>query len=295
MATHTWQLPDRTLTLGPRPLIMGIVNVTPDSFSDGGKWFDHERAVAHGLGLIEQGADLLDIGGESTRPGATPVSIEDELGRVLPVIRSLAQSTRVPLSIDTSKAEVARQCLDVGAAIINDVTGLTGDPAMPAVAASSQAAVIVMHMQGTPQTMQLDPQYGDVVAEVHNFLEERLAALADLGIGPERVALDVGIGFGKKLQHNLDLLARLAQFQDLGRPMCLGVSRKGFINRVLGQPGLVEQGNAGTLGVILHAVSHGAVQIARVHDVAALHAALTLYLTLAERGKSHAGTPDSPV
>jgi dihydropteroate synthase len=296
---HTWHLPDRVLTIGRRPLLMGIVNVTPDSFSDGGKWLHHDAAVAHGLELAAQGADVLDIGGESTRPGATPVPLDEELRRVLPVIHGLANHVTLPLSIDTSKAEVARQALAAGATIINDVTGLAGDPAMPEVAAATRAAVVIMHMQGTPQTMQLNPHYDDVVADIRRYLEERLAALAAVGIGPERTALDPGIGFGKKLDHNLELLGRLEELQALGRPICLGVSRKGFINRVLGQPGLVEQGSAGTIGVLLQAVARGAVQIARVHDVASCHAALTLFLAIEERtrttgtGGSHAGTPDS--
>lgn len=295
MNEHHWQLPGRTLRIGRRPLIMGIVNVTPDSFSDGGLWFDPDRAVAHGQELVEEGADLLDIGGESTRPGADPVPLDEELRRVLPVIERLARSVAVPLSVDTSKAEVARQAIAAGAAIINDVTGLTGDPAMVEVAARSGAAVIVMHMQGTPKTMQINPQYTDVVAEVRQFLEQRLATLAEHGIGPERVAVDPGIGFGKKLEHNLELLARVEHFQGLGRPVCLGVSRKGFINRVLGRPGWVESGNAGTIGVLLYALSRQAVQIARVHDVAAVHAAITLYTALAERGSCHAGTSDPPL
>ncbi|MCS6976516.1 MAG: dihydropteroate synthase [Gemmatales bacterium] len=295
MNEHLWQLPDRTVRIGLRPLIMGIVNVTPDSFSDGGQWLDPDRAVAHGLDLVEQGADLLDIGGESTRPGADPVPLEEELRRVLPVIERLAKAVTVPISIDTYKAETARQALAAGASIINDVTALTGDPAMLEVAAQSQAALLLMHMQGTPKTMQINPQYTDVVGEVYGYLEERLAVLARHGIGPQRVAVDPGIGFGKRLDHNLDLLAHVERFQKLGRPVCLGVSRKGFINRVLGRPGWVETGNAGTLGVLLYAMSRQAVQIARVHDVAAAHAAITLFAALAERGSCHAGTPDSSV
>jgi dihydropteroate synthase len=278
-----WQLTDRTLTFASCPLLMGIVNVTPDSFSDGGQFFDASRAVAHGLELVAQGADLLDIGGESTRPGAMPVSPEEELRRVLPVLEGLARQTRVPLSIDTSKAEIARQALAAGASIINDVTGLTGDPDMPRVVAQSAAGIIVMHMQGTPQTMQLHPQYDDVVSDVRAYLEQRLAALEAIGIGAERLVIDPGIGFGKKLDHNLDLLAHLETLQALGRPVCLGVSRKGFINRVLGQGGWVEQGSGGTVGVILHALARGAVQLLRVHDVATVHAAVRLFVALAER------------
>jgi dihydropteroate synthase len=262
---------------------MGIVNVTPDSFSDGGKFLDVDSAVAHGLELVQQGADILDIGGESTRPGATPVTLDEELRRVVPVIERLAAEVPIPLSVDTSKAEVARQALSAGACIVNDVTGLAGDPAMPAVAAKSKAGVIVMHMQGTPQTMQLNPTYQDVVRDIHGWFEQRLAALAEAGIEADCVALDPGIGFGKRLEHNLELLARGREFLDLRRPICLGVSRKGFINRVLGQQGRVEQGCAGTIGVILQAMAHGSVQIARVHDVGPVREAVTLFAELEGR------------
>jgi dihydropteroate synthase len=284
-----WQLPDRMIAIGRRPLIMGIVNVTPDSFSDGGQYSDHQSAIAHGRELVAQGADILDVGGESTRPGANPVSVEEELRRVIPVISALAAQVAVPISVDTSKAEVARQALAVGAHILNDVTGLTGDPAMPQIARDGRAGIILMHMQGTPQTMQLAPHYDNVVAEVHAYLEERLAALTAVGIEAERLAIDPGIGFGKTLDHNLELLANLAAFRDLGRPICLGVSRKGFINKVLGLPGKVEPGSGGTLGVLLFAAERGAVQIARVHDVSATRAALTLYSTLSDRMTSSSG------
>jgi dihydropteroate synthase len=280
-----WRLPQREFNLGLRPLLMGIVNVTPDSFSYGGKFLDIDAAVAHGLELVRQGADIIDIGGESTRPGATPVSLDEELRRVIPVIQKLASQVSIPLSIDTSKAEVARQAIAAGASIINDVTGLAGDPAMPAVAAQSKAGVIIMHMQGTPQTMQLNPTYQDVVRDIHRWFEERLAALAEAGIEAERIAIDPGIGFGKRLEHNLELLARGREFLDLGRPICLGVSRKGFINRVLGQQGWVEQGYAGTIGVILQAMAHGCVQIARVHDVGPMREAVTLFAELEGRKK----------
>jgi dihydropteroate synthase len=295
MHEQLWRLPDRVLAIGSRPLILGILNVTPDSFSDGGQWLDPDRAVAHGLEMVEQGADLLDIGGESTRPGAAPVPLEEELRRVLPVVSRLAALSKVPLSIDTSKAAVARQAMAAGASVINDVTALTGDPEMVRVAAETGAGLIVMHMQGTPQTMQIQPHYEDVVGEVRSYLEQRLADLVQRGIERERVAVDPGIGFGKNLEHNLELLARALEFQSLGRPVCLGVSRKGFINRVLGRSGWVEHGYGGTLGVLLYAMSQGAVQIVRVHDVAATHAAVTLFDTLARRGKCHARASHPPV
>lgn len=274
---YHWRCGSREFNLGARPLIMGIVNVTPDSFSDGGQWFDAPRAIAHGEELVAAGADLLDIGGESTRPGATPVSEAEELRRVVPVIEGLAGRVQVPISIDTSKPAVARAALAAGADIINDVTALA-DPAMRDLAAGSRAGLILMHMQGTPQTMQLAPHYDDVVREVRESLEERLAELVTHGIEAERVACDPGIGFGKRLEHNLRLLRELPATRVADRPLCLGVSRKGFINRVLGRPGPVEHGDGGTVGVILQAVAQGSVQIARVHHVGLLHDALTLFM-----------------
>jgi dihydropteroate synthase len=265
MSPLEWHLPDQVLSIGRRPLVMGIVNVTPDSFSEGGLYADAAAAIAHGLRLIEEGADLLDIGGESTRPGAEPVSLDEELRRVGPVITGLANQTRVPLSVDTYKAEVARACLDAGAQIINDVTALTGDIAMPPLVAATRAAVILMHMQGTPQTMQLAPTYTDVVSEVYRFLEQRLQAVGEMGIAANRIALDPGIGFGKSGMHNLELLARLDRFQHLGRPVCLGVSRKGFIGKLLRRE--VTDRLTGSLAAVGHALSLGAVQIVRVHDV----------------------------
>lgn len=265
MSPIEWRLPDHVLCLGRRPLVMGIVNVTPDSFSDGGLLADTAAAIAHGLRLIDEGADLLDIGGESTRPGAEPVPLDEELRRVVPVITGLANQSRVPLSVDTYKAEVARACLAAGAQIINDVTALTGDPAMSSVIASTRAAVILMHMQGTPRTMQLAATYDDVVADVYRFLEQRLQAVGEMGIAANRVALDPGIGFGKTGTHNLQLIAHLDRLQALGRPVCLGVSRKGFIGKLLGRE--VWDRMIGSLAATGYCLSRGAVQIVRVHDV----------------------------
>jgi dihydropteroate synthase len=245
---------------------MGIVNVTPDSFSDGGQFVAHDAAVAHALQLVENGADILDIGGESTRPGAQPVSLDEELKRVLPVVRELVARTEIPLSIDTMKAEVARQALAAGAHIVNDVTALQGDPDMSEVVRSFGAGAVLMHMQGTPQTMQVNPTYRDVVAEVAAFLQTRLQALANTGIAAEQLVLDPGIGFGKKTAHNLQLLAHLETFQRLGRPVCLGVSRKGIFGKVLARP--LEQRLALSLAAVCHALAHHAAQIVRVHDVA---------------------------
>jgi dihydropteroate synthase len=258
---------------------MGIVNVTPDSFSDGGRFASTETAVAHALELVSEGADLLDIGGESTRPGATSVDSEEELRRVLPVVQELARQVSVPLSVDTSKAEVARQCLEAGAHIVNDVTALTGDPVMPAVVRDGKAGVVLMHMQGTPATMQLEPHYDDVVTDVGRYFEERLHELTVLGIAADRMALDPGIGFGKTRQHNLELIVRLAELRNLGRPVCLGVSRKGFLGRLLSRP--VDQRLIPSVAALAFPVFQAAVQIVRVHDVQATCEALTVWEALA--------------
>jgi dihydropteroate synthase len=276
---HSWHIRDRVLPIGPRPLVMGIVNVTPDSFSDGGRFLQTDAAVAHALDLVQQGADLLDIGGESTRPGSTPTTIEEELRRVLPVVAALVKEAQTPLSIDTSKAEVARQCLAAGAHVINDVTALA-DAAMVGVARQFQAGVILMHMQGTPQTMQISPHYDNVVDEVAQWLDARRRAVIGLGLSAENLVLDPGIGFGKSFAHNLELLTRLFELQRLGRPICLGVSRKGFIGKITGRS--VQESAAGSVAVACHAVMKQAVQILRVHDVAATRDAVMMLTALAE-------------
>jgi dihydropteroate synthase len=270
---HTWRLPDCVLEIGPRPLVMGIVNVTPDSFSDGGQWPTADAAVTHGLKLAEEGADVLDVGGESTRPGAQPVPVEEELRRVLPVVERLARQTTLPISVDTSKAHVARLCLDAGARIVNDVTAF-GDADMAKIAAKTGAGVILMHMQGTPATMQLAPQYDDVVSDIVRYFEERMRVAADAGVDVERIALDPGIGFGKTREHNLEILARLGEFQRVGRPVCLGVSRKGFLGKLLDRP--LERRLSGSLAAVCYAHAKGAVQIVRVHDVWETRDALTV-------------------
>lgn len=278
---HDWHLPDRVLKIERRPLILGIVNVTPDSFSDGGRYFSRADAVAFGLQLVEQGADLLDVGGESTRPGAAPVPLEEELRRVVPVVEALARGTRVPLSVDTSKARVAQACLEAGAQIVNDVTALAGDSAMPEVVVRARAGVILMHMQGNPLTMQLAPHYEDVVADVAGFFAERLRTADTIGIARERIALDPGLGFGKTLEHNVTLLARLNEFQRLGRPVCLGVSRKGFLGQMVG--GRPVAGRlAGALAVLGFALARQALQIVRVHDVQETRDFLTVWNALEE-------------
>jgi dihydropteroate synthase len=265
MGPLTWLCRGRNLAVGPRPLVMGIVNVTPDSFSDGGRFLDSAAAVDHGLRLAADGADLLDVGGESTRPGSEGVPPDEELRRVVPVVRELAKRTGLPVSVDTSKAEVARQCLADGAAIINDVTGLRGDPDMPAVAAEFAAGVVVMHMQGSPATMQRDPRYDDVVREVGDFFAERLKTLAAAGIAPEAIALDPGIGFGKTLEHTLRLLADMDQYARFGRPICLGVSRKGFIGQITGRDR--SERMPGSLTVAVACATRNPALVLRVHDV----------------------------
>jgi dihydropteroate synthase len=279
---NEWHLADRTLRWGRRPLVMGIVNVTPDSFSDGGRFSTTDQAVAHGLELARQGADLLDIGGESTRPGAVVVPADEELRRVAPVIEALATQVAIPLSVDTAKAAVARQCLSAGARIVNDVTALTGDLEMVEVVRAARAGVVLMHMQGTPQTMQDAPHYDDVVKDILHYLETRLQDLAADGIAAERVVMDPGIGFGKTRDHNIALLARLGEFRKLGRPVCLGVSRKGFLGRLCDRP--VERRLASSLAAACWAAAHDAVQVVRVHDVAETLDAMTVIAAIAEQG-----------
>ncbi len=262
-----WRLRTRTLRFGPVPLLMGIINVTPDSFSDGGRCFDAEAAIEHGLRLAAEGADILDIGGESTRPYSQPVDAQEELCRVMPVVGTLCKETGLPVSIDTSKALVARHALHAGAEIINDITALEGDPAMLPLALETGCGVCVMHMRGTPQTMQDDPVYDDVTAEVAEYLRQRRDALVAAGIAQDRIALDPGIGFGKTKAHNLDLLAHVGELHQWGCPVLVGHSRKNFLG---------EDRVSGTIGVALSLARQG-VQIIRVHDVAAVRQALNLF------------------
>ena len=283
----TWRVRGRLLDFRGRALVMGIVNVTPDSFSDGGRYASADDAVAHALRLIEEGADLIDVGGESTRPGSQPVPPVEQLRRVLPVVRGVAESGQLGdtlLSVDTSSAEVAARCLEAGAHVVNDVTALRGDPGLAAVVREFGAGVVFMHMLGKPDTMQNDPRYDDVVADLHRFFEERLQAAADLGIAAGHVALDPGIGFGKTQEHNLTLLARLEEFQKLGRPVCLGVSRKGFLGRLLGRP--VGERLAGSLAVACFALARRSAQVLRVHDVAATRDAVVAFAALDRRQES---------
>lgn len=244
--------------------VMGIVNVTPDSFSDGGEYFDHERAIGHGLELVRDGADVLDIGGESTRPGAAEVSLEEELRRVIPVVEGLAGAA--PVSIDTTKAEVARAAIQAGAKIVNDVTALRGDPDMAEVCAEAGVEVVLMHMLGTPRTMQNDPQYGNVVDEVEEFLAVRAGIAEAAGIARDRIWIDPGIGFGKTVEHNLELIRATGKFAAMKLPVLVGASRKSFIGKLAdGAPGSRRLG--GTIAACLAAMEGGA-DMVRVHDVA---------------------------
>jgi dihydropteroate synthase len=293
---HLWTIRGQTLDLTDRALVMGIVNVTPDSFSDGGRWSDASAAVDHALALVAEGADVLDIGGESTRPDSDPVPAEEEIRRVLPVVEGLAKQTSAPLSIDTMKAEVARRCLDAGAHIINDVTALTGDPDMPDVVRQYDAGAVLMHMQGTPKDMQENPAYDDVVATISDYFGARLKTLEKQGISSAKLALDPGIGFGKTFEHNMEILARLDEFARWERPILLGVSRKGFLGQITGRPR--NERAVATAAIGGWALARNAARIFRVHDVgamrdvvrvaAAMQAAEAKYqspLSLRERGR----------
>ncbi|BCM25532.1 dihydropteroate synthase [Methyloradius palustris] len=259
-----------------RPHVMGIVNVTPDSFSDGGKFASTQKAVEHALKLIEEGADILDIGGESTRPGATPVELGEELSRVIPVIEELVNKVGVPISIDTYKPEVMRHAIAAGADIINDISALQAPGALEIVA-NSKAGVCLMHMQGTPQTMQQDPQYQDVVTEVIEFLKQRLTAANEAGIASERILLDPGFGFGKRTTHNIALLQALPQILELGRPLLVGLSRKSILGQLVGAD--VDQRLHASLAASVISVMKGA-RIVRVHDVKATVDALKVVAAL---------------
>jgi dihydropteroate synthase len=254
------------------PTVMGVVNVTPDSFSDGGRYLDVERAVAHGRRLVEEGADILDVGGESTRPGSSPVDEAEELQRVVPVVERLA-GLAPRVSVDTTKASVARASLDAGARIVNDVTALRGDPALAGLVAERGAEVCLMHMRGEPRTMQEGPRYDDVVDDVRAFLEERLAFAVAQGIAEEHVWLDPGIGFGKTVDHNLELLRRLDELVAIGRPVLVGTSRKSFLGRITGRP--EDARVPGTIATCVLALARGAT-VFRVHDVAPVADALAV-------------------
>jgi dihydropteroate synthase len=257
----------------PRPSVMGVVNVTPDSFSDGGVNFAAEDAVATARRMAEEGATIVDVGGESTRPGSEGVTLEEELRRVVPVFEAL--QGEVPVSIDTAKAEVARRAIELGAELVNDVTALRGDPDLAAVVASSEAYLCLMHMQGEPRTMQLDPSYDDVAGEIAAFLEERLRVAVAAGIPEERICLDPGFGFGKTLEQNFELLRRLGEVVSLGRPVLIGLSRKRSLGRILGDPEATTGPLSASIAAAVEAYERGAT-IFRVHDVREHVEALTV-------------------
>ena len=278
-----WRLRTRTIPLpksGNLPLLMGIVNVTPDSFSDGGRYDHIEAAVSHGLSLIDAGADILDIGGESTRPFSEPVDSEEEWRRVGEVIRILSHDSNCPISIDTSKASVAENAISNGAEIINDVTGLEGDPAMIKIATETGAGICAMHMQGTPETMQVKPEYGNVVEEIYSYLENRRSKLVTAGVCPQSICLDPGIGFGKTHGHNIELMQKASRFLDLGCPILIGHSRKGFLGKLvkhsLNRDGSIHERDIATAAAACSLADQG-IHILRVHDVATVRLALTAY------------------
>ena len=255
---------EHRLPLGGRTLVMGVLNITPDSFSDGGRFDTFEKARERALAMAGEGVDIVDIGGESTRPGTDAVSLDEELGRTVPVIESVAGEIGVPISIDTCKAEVARRALDAGASIVNDVSGLRFDPGMIPLVAERGVPVVIMHMQGTPRDMQDNPTYEDVVGDITRFLRERAELAIQAGVEREKVIVDPGIGFGKTLEHNLEIMRRLAEFRSLGYPLLLGTSRKSFIGAVLDRP--AGERLMGSVSTVAFAIARG-VDIVRVHDV----------------------------
>ena len=267
-----------------RPLIMGVVNVTAESFYDGSRYLKPDRAIAHAMELIAQGADLIDIGGESTRPGSQFISEQDELDRVLPVVEELASRISIPISVDTTKSQVAQCALDHGASIINDVSAMTQDPTMASVIARSGAAVVLMHMQGTPQTMQLAPSYADVVSEVMQFLDARIQDAIRAGIARTNIVLDPGFGFGKLVFHNLELLGGLSSLLTLNRPLLVGLSRKAFIGKIIDKS--VEHREWGTAAAVALAVDRGA-RIIRVHDVAMMMDVVKMAAAASRSWSSH--------
>ena len=262
---YSWLCRDRVLMLGERTIVMGILNVTPDSFSDGGSFSNPSAAVEHALEMAAQGADIIDVGGESTRPGAEPVPVSEEIARVVPVIEQIRAQSDVFISIDSMKAEVALQALNAGADIINDVSALEADPVMAEVAEKMRAGIVLMHMKGSPKTMQESPSYGDVVKDISSYLRARLDYADQNGIHRDRIVIDPGIGFGKTPEHNLALLRRLPVMSECDRPVLIGASRKSFIGHVTGRDDPVQR-KSGSLGVAAWAIFQGA-HILRVHDV----------------------------
>ncbi|MEE8606776.1 MAG: dihydropteroate synthase [Nitrospiraceae bacterium] len=278
--SHVLEARGRAIALDAVPLVMGVLNVTPDSFWEGGRHFSVPAAVKHACDMVEQGADLLDIGAESSRPGSDSISAEEELRRLLPVLEEVCRRVSVPVSVDTTKAEVARRALDGGAALVNDISALRFDPEMGQVVAQKRAGLVLMHMQGTPKDMQRAPHYEDVVEEVRSFFEERMRAAAAFGIRPEQILLDPGIGFGKNLDHNLELLAHLDTFVRVGPPVLVGVSRKAFIGSALNRH--VDERLMGTAAAVAVAVLRGA-RVVRVHEVGEMRDVIRMVDAIARR------------
>jgi dihydropteroate synthase len=262
---YEWPCRSRSLKLGERTLVMGILNVTPDSFSDGGNFIEPHAAVDRALEMIVQGADIIDIGGESTRPGADPVSTAEEIRRTVPIIAGIRDQSDIPLSIDTMKADVATEAIAAGAVIINDVSAFEADARMAEIAAETEAGVVLMHMKGTPGTMQSNPDYGNVTEEVRDYMKSRIEVAIQHGVARERIVIDPGIGFGKTTEHNLALLRELPSLAECGSPLLVGASRKSFIGQLTGRSAPADR-RAGSLGVAAWAVAHGT-HILRVHDV----------------------------
>jgi len=267
-----WQCGKYQLYTADKPLIMGILNVTPDSFSDGGRFNTTDKALAHAMKMVEQGADIIDIGGESTRPGAAKVSVEEEIARVVPVIEALAKRSEVPISIDTYKSQVAKKAMDAGASIINDISGLRFDFQMAGVAAQYKAGLVLMHIKGTPEDMQQDPQYEDLLGEVKSYLSGSIKIALEAGIEKSAIAIDPGIGFGKTVEHNLSLIKNLSYFKGIGCPIVIGASRKSFIGKLNNDIPASER-LPGSLAAAVLAVQNGAA-IIRCHDVAETKQAL---------------------
>jgi len=282
------QIKGRNFLLGQRTWIMGILNVTPDSFSDGGLYLNKNKAVKRGLELAEEGADIIDIGGESTRPGSNSISTEEELKRIIPVLSDLREKTDALISVDTTKSEVARAALDHGADIINDISALRFDPQMPPLAVNRDVPVVLMHMKGTPKTMQANPSYEDLLAEVKSFFKERLETAKTLGIKREKIIIDPGIGFGKRHNDNLLLINNLRALEEFERPIMIGISRKSFIGKILNLP--VLERIEGTIASAVLSIIHGA-HILRVHDVAPIKRAVLVAEAILEENRN----PDSSI
>src|SRR5262245_31200690 len=283
MRERTWRIGKRVFDVSRHGLIMGVLNVTPDSFSDGGEFLAADRAAERGLQMVAEGADIIDVGGESTHPGSQPVPVDEELRRVIPVIENLHRKLDVPISIDTSKADVARAAIQAGASIVNDVTGGRGDAQMLPLVAETKSAFIIMHMQGTPRTMQIKPRYTDVVAEISEFFRQQYGRAIGLNIDPMTIAFDPGIGFGKALDHNLELLAQLERLRAHDRPLVVGVSRKSFLGKLIGSP---EIRNRLIPGLALTSLlrARGA-DVFRVHDVRENVDALQVTEAILQRAK----------